>query len=354
MRFPLRCGSRKKLPEHLHARIAITDERNREIEVSRNRDILRQSFDRGLPADSLAPLKRQWEKTGCRTWEFGDLPEEIVADAGNRRVRLFPGLVDRTGHVDLRLFESRSQALAAHVQGVKRLLLLALSREVRFLGRDVALSKQAALATVLLGGAKPLEQRMQQKVADNLLAVSIRTAAEFEALAIEVPGRLYERAHQLRTAVEAVVGAYHDARRQIQTLAASQRAGGDTALVLKTIEADLATLVPETFVTIYHIADLERLPRYMQAAVIRARRAVENLAGDRRKAEKVAWACAVLDRLVAGLLPDTSDEKRRAVEDFFWMVEEYKVSVFAQELKTAFPVSKKRLEENLREIKGMV
>ena len=344
----------EKLPEHLHARIAITDERNREIEVSRNRDVLRQSFDRGLPPDSLAPLKGQWEKTGCRTWAFTDLPEEITADARNMRVRLFPGLVDRTDHVDLRLFENRSHALSAHVQGVKRLLLLALSREVRFLDRDVALSKQAAFRAVPLGGANVLEQRMKQKVTDDLLAVNIRTKADFEAHAVEAPGRLYKSAHQLRTNVEAVVGAYHDARRQIQTLAASQRAGGGTALVLKAIEADLATLVPETFVTIYHIADLERLPRYMQAAVIRARRAVENPAGDRRKAETVAWACAALDRLVAELLPDTSGEKRRAVEDFFWMVEEYKVSAFAQELKTAFPVSKKRLEEKIREIKGMV
>ena len=344
----------EKLPEHLHARIAITDERNREIEVSRNRDILGQSFDRGAPPDSLAPLKRQWEKTGCRTWTFADLPEEIVADAGNRRVRLFPGLVDRTGHVDLRLFESRSKALSAHVQGVKRLLLLMLSKDARFLDRDVALSKQAGFKAVLPGGAKTLEQRMKQKVADDLLAVNIRTAAEFEVHAASAPGRLYNSAHQLRKNVETVVGSYHEARQKIQALADSQRAGGDTARVLKTIEADLAALVPETFVTVYNNADLERLPRYMQATVIRARRAVENLAGDRRKAEKVAWACAVLDRLVAGLLPDTSDEKRRAVEDFFWMVEEYKVSVFAQELKTAFPVSKKRMEEKVREIAQMV
>ncbi|MFZ5563572.1 MAG: DUF3418 domain-containing protein, partial [Thermodesulfobacteriota bacterium] len=98
----------------------------------------------------------------------------------------------------------------------------------------------------------------------------------------------------------------------------------------------------------------ERLGCYIQAAVIRARRAADNPGGDRKKAEKAAWAKAELDRLVAGLSSDTSDEKRRAVEGFCWMVEEYKVSIFAQELKTAFPVSEKRLREKIREIDAMV
>jgi ATP-dependent helicase HrpA len=61
-----------------------------------------------------------------------------------------------------------------------------------------------------------------------------------------------------------------------------------------------------------------------------------------------------LDELVQALSPNASDEKRQAVEEFFWMIEEYKVSVFAQELKTAAPVSKKRLKEKLSQIKRMI
>ncbi|MFZ5565275.1 MAG: ATP-dependent RNA helicase HrpA [Thermodesulfobacteriota bacterium] len=352
--IPAAAWQPEKLPDYLKTRIAITDETRREIGASRNPDILRQSFDAGMSADELAPLKRQWEKTGCRTWDFPDLPEEIAVKGKRKTICVYPGIEDRGDHVDLRIFESRQRALAAHLQGVKRLLLMSLSREVRYLDQDLALSGKAAFGAVLLGGAKVLEARMKQKVIDDLLAVDIRTQTDFEAYVARVPQQLYESAHRLKTAAEAVIVAYHEARRQMDVLAASLKAGSGTGLILKVITDALAALVPETFVAIYDMAAMERLGCYIQAAVIRARRAADNPGGDRKKAGKAAWAKAELDRLVAGLSSDTSDDKRRAVESFFWMVEEYKVSVFAQELKTAFPVSEKRLREKIREIDAMV
>jgi ATP-dependent helicase HrpA len=75
---------------------------------------------------------------------------------------------------------------------------------------------------------------------------------------------------------------------------------------------------------------------------------------DQARANEVKTFSASLDKLVKALSPNATDDKRGAIEEFFWMIEEYKVSVFAQELKTAFPVSKKRLEEKLAQIIRMI
>ena len=94
--------------------------------------------------------------------------------------------------------------------------------------------------------------------------------------------------------------------------------------------------------------------RYIKAAEIRAQRGVVSLEKDIVKQKQVQIFSENLNSLVAQLSPDVTKDKQKAVEDFFWLLQEYKVSVFAQELKTPVPVSKKRLEKKLELISGMV
>jgi ATP-dependent helicase HrpA len=87
---------------------------------------------------------------------------------------------------------------------------------------------------------------------------------------------------------------------------------------------------------------------------IRARRALLDFEKDQAKDRQVNTFADRLDKLLQALSANATAEKRNALEDFFWMIEEYKVSIFAQELKTAYPVSKKRLEKKLAEINRMI
>ena len=117
---------------------------------------------------------------------------------------------------------------------------------------------------------------------------------------------------------------------------------------------ELERLVPVTFVSIYDMLRLDHLPRYIEASAIRARRAVVDFEKDRSKSREVVKFTDGLNQLLKGLSPSVSEEKRQAIEAYFWMVEEFKVSVFAQELKTAIPISAKRLKIKLGEIGRMV
>ena len=90
------------------------------------------------------------------------------------------------------------------------------------------------------------------------------------------------------------------------------------------------------------------------SGAIRARRAAVDFEKDRAKSQEIIKFSDGLNQLLKELSPSVSDEKRQAIEAYFWMLEEYKVSVFAQELKTAIPISAKRLELKLKEIGRMV
>jgi ATP-dependent helicase HrpA len=116
---------------------------------------------------------------------------------------------------------------------------------------------------------------------------------------------------------------------------------------------ELSRLVPDTFMDLYDMDRLTHLSRYIKAGAIRAERALVNFEKDQAKAKEIEVFTRSLNTLLQGLSPTVSERKKAAVEAYFWLIEEYKISVFAQELKTPVRVSKKRLEEKLKKIERM-
>jgi len=117
---------------------------------------------------------------------------------------------------------------------------------------------------------------------------------------------------------------------------------------------DLTGLLPETFVSLYDTARLAHLPRYIKAVAIRAARGVVDLEKDRQRSQDVNMLNNTLGTLVQDLSDSASTEKRAAVEDLFWRIQEFKVSIYAQELKTAVPVSLKKMKKQVKDIERMV
>jgi ATP-dependent helicase HrpA len=147
-----------------------------------------------------------------------------------------------------------------------------------------------------------------------------------------------------------VIQAYAAVRRELEALSGSK---GPLAAIRSRLEEDVSHLVPQNFISLYEVTRMPHLERYLQGLAIRARRALVDPEKDRAKSESLKLYSGRLQLLLKALGPGSSAEKRRALEDLFWMIEEYKVSIFAQELKTAVPVSAKRLEDKFREIERM-
>jgi ATP-dependent helicase HrpA len=354
--IPAAAWSEESLPDYLKMRLAITAPEGRELQAGRDPDILRQAAADLETSDELQAARSQWEKTGITRWDFGDLPE-FVSDTGKETGRwiAYPALEPSGagGQVNLRLFRRREKALEIHPRGVAALYAILFAKDLKFLRRQLTLPRDKAFMADYFGGAKNLVNQMVDRVIQDLFSKNIRSREAFYAHVESVAPKISPTGQQLRDGLVPVLAAYHEARSQIHRLQQGSRNNRQVASFFQEQTAELERLVPETFITIYDKERLDHLIRYIQAAAIRARRAAVDFEKDQAKSRDIVRFTGELNQLLNGLSPRASDEKRRAVEEYFWMIEEYKVSVFAQELKTAIPISAKRLAQKLAEIKRM-
>lgn len=194
---------------------------------------------------------------------------------------------------------------------------------------------------------------MYESVIQDLFHRDIRTKDAFYSHAEAAAPHVLKSGQEKLNSVCPVLKAYHESRSILYNL---ESTNGDRCIkeLFSQLRLELRRLVPESFQELYDSERLIHLERYIQAISIRAQRAFENFAKDQVKAGELKGYTDRLDHLLNELSGDTSEEKKNRTEEYFWMIEEYKVSLFAQELKTSFPVSKKRLDEKLKEIERMV
>ena len=336
------------LPEHLKMRLAITAPDGRELASGRDPALLRsQPTALRIPPEA----RRRWERSGLTRWDFGDLPETVVGQtAAGSPWAAYPALESGTEGVSLKLFARRGQAAAAHPMGVAALCAVHFAKELKFLKRTLALPEEVHPAARYFGGARRIEEAMADRVVQELFAKPIRTQQEFSALAAVGGPKILPAGRALLYAVLPVIEAYAAVRRELGALGGGK---GHWAAVCSRLEQEAAHLLPQNFIALYETSRLSHLERYLNALAIRARRALVAPEKERAKSESLQPLCERFRLLLESLGPDGSADKRRAVEELFWRIEEYKVSLFAQELKTAVPVSAKRLEEKFREVERM-
>jgi ATP-dependent helicase HrpA len=336
------------LPDHLKMRVAITTPDGRELSAGRDPALLRSQM---APTRIPPEVRQRWERTGIIRWGFGDLPEVLASTAGERSAwAAYPALCVQSDRIDLKLFGRRDQALAAHPRGVAALLALHCARELKFLKRSLALPEELHPAARQLGGARRLEDAMAERVIQDLLAVDLRTEKAFNDHAAACAPKILGSGRDLLYALVPVIQAHAATSKEIAALSGAK---GPLSSIYGQLKEDISHLVPPNFIALYDRPRLAHIERYLKALAIRARRALVDPEKDRAKAQGPQKYTEQLKRIMETLTPQSSAQKRQALEELVWMIEEYKVSIFAQELKTAGPMSPKRLEEKVREIERM-
>jgi ATP-dependent helicase HrpA len=342
------------IPEYLRVRIALTDHTGQDIEASRDLHDLLKGESRISPAEvSPAWLKARenWERTGLTSWDFGPLPETLSLGP---YLMAYPGLEAGESSVSIRLFEDHEQALRSHQEGVQRLLCLRFAKDLKFLKRNLTLPHSATPAATYFGGPQAVEETLFQALMKRLFHKNLRTREAIEAHVEAVRPLLFEKGKALRDLVMKVLDAYHSTRTTIHTLESASAGNRSVLGLCAHIRRELECLIPPNFPELYTLDRLTHIPRYLKAMKLRAERGANDPEKDRSKAAQVDALKEALCRMTAELSPRASQNKRQALEDYRWMIEEFKVSLFAQELKTPFPVSSKRLEKKRKEIERMV
>ncbi len=355
IRIPASAWPIDSLPPHLRARIAVTGPEGQVVASDRDPAVLQLAASAVCDDRYLEDLRRRWEREGISELDFPDLPPSLaVEDPAGLDRAAFPALtVGEGGRIDLRLLADPVEAQAAHRKAVAALYTRLLSRDLRLLSRQLSLPTDKRRLADCCGGAAAVSESLFESLKQRFLARDVRSAADFQAHAETVRREIFAAGQALMEPVIAVIEAVYAVRQTIFRLEPPAGASSLAANFSAVRRRDLADLVPDHFAVLYPPERLAQLPRYLRALGLRVERAAVDFEKDRRKAEILV---PFQDRLKGWLaaLAGSSDERRRRVEDFFWLLEEFKVSLFAQELGTAVPVSAKRLEKLASEIEAMI
>jgi ATP-dependent RNA helicase HrpA len=362
--IPAPAWSQDALPEHLSMRIVLTGPQGEELHASRNRnEITKKAMGeiRHDATEEFQSAKTSWERTGIIEWDFGDLPDAIPLKGKNAAGwTAYPGLKEtenprgKNKEVELRLFTNAYEAIEAHQAGVAVLLFNYLSKDLKFLKKQLMLPRHLRQPADYFGGTLKVEKRLFDSVISDLFKKNIRTERGFLSHAAEAEKNMTAYGKHKLARVASILEAFHECRSALYRLEKENRDNASFLDFFSRLRRELSKLIPETFMDIYSAEQMIRLEKYIQAITIRAQRGIINYEKDKIRAEEFTIFTDKLDGLLAALEPATSQEKRVAIEEFFWLIEEYKVSLFAQELKTSVPVSKKRLEKKLKAIERMI
>ena len=281
-------------------------------------------------------------RTGATDWVFGTIESSFVQKRAGHEVRGFPGLVDEGGTVGLRVFGSESEQEAQHRLGVRRLLLLTTPSPVKAVLDGLDNAQKLGLAGSPYPSVAELLEDSRAAVVGTLVDSRpvVRDEAAFEALRT-VAGQ--EQEAHLRAVLADVIGVL-DAWRQVEK-ALSGRADMTMLPALSDMKAQLGRLVHRGFIGEAGATQLRRYPAYLTALRHRRERLPEQVNRDRQLMDQIgdlqdAWLHQV-EALPAGRPPGAHLRQVR------WMLEEYRISLWAQHLGTPYPVSDQRIRKAL-------
>jgi len=355
--IPASAWSYDALPEHLKMRFSITDAKGKEIFAGKDKNILLKDFSKPLDNKRLASVKRKYEKTGILKWDFGDIAKQIVIKEDENTSRIyFPALEKDEACVNLRIFESEKTAQISHRDGTIALFLISFDKDIKHIKKQISLPGELHKFTVFFGGVKSFDKMLFNGIINDLFDKDIRTDDAFNTHSLYVLKNIFSYSQKKIKNIAPVIEAFHETRSVLQDLCkrCCLNNNREAFSMVDRLENEVVRLLPNNFIQLYEPDRLLHLPRYLKASSIRAQRALIDPEKDNIKTKELETHTFSLDKLLKSISPFISEEKRKAMEEYFWLIEEYKVSLFAQELKTPIPISSIRLDKKLKEIERMI
>ena len=339
---PADAWRRELLPAHLSAFYELVDESGSVLATGRSLEVLKGRFGGRARQDFSGPGSVGCERQDIQDWDFKALPDSIELDRAGVRLHGWPALCVVEGRIDVRVFDQPGLAQKAHCGGLLALFRKQAGRLVREIKRAVPDFDKQALWFSTLGSADVLQSDIEHAVLAAAFmpeGCTVRDATAFHrqlecgrsqvvGIAVEIGG------HSFRT-----LEAYHHLRRVLKKMTSPQFLAAVTD-----VSQQLDALVYPGFVSATPRPWLAHLPRYLRAAQQRLEQLSGNLTRDRQQAGLIAphWQ-HYLQAVERGV---ENDELTR----FRWLIEELRVSLFAQSLGTSEKVSSQRLERLWSEI----
>ena len=274
--------------------------------------------------------------TNLSNWTFGELPELLEIPQGKLTLIGFPALVDKRTHCDLEVFDDPTVAARTHRQGLRRLFALQMKDQIKFIEKSIPNLQQMGMQYMAMGTQEELRDEIINKALDiaclqDPLPID---AASFTRRKDEGKSRLVLLVNEVARLLSQVLTEFHGLPKRLQGL--PQAAATD-------MQGQLQGLVHKRFLSDNDYSQLAHFPRYLKAMNVR----IEKLRADPARDAKLMADWQLAATPYQRLHRDKSAGKNTdpKLVEFRWMLEELRVSLFAQELRTPMPVSVKRLQK---------
>ncbi|WP_457349744.1 ATP-dependent RNA helicase HrpA [Roseateles sp. P5_D6] len=300
--------------------------------------------ERGIRAEIVKPAAPVRDAAQAYTdWTFGELPELLEVRKGGQTLIGFPALIDKGAHVEIEVFDEPEVAAAKHRAGLRRLIALQLKEPLKFLEKNIPDLQRMSVLYMGLGTAEDLRDQIIGVALDRaFLADPLPTdPISFKKRIEEGRSRLNLIAQEVARAAHAVLQELANASRKLKDSRPAKDVGDD-------ITAQLQRLVPKRFALDTPWAQLQHLPRYLKAITAR----LDKLRADPDRDAKLMSEVKPLEQRYTRRMAELKGVRDARLDDFRWQLEELRVSLFAQELRTPQPVSVKRLDKVWSQLTG--
>ncbi|HLS75257.1 MAG TPA: ATP-dependent RNA helicase HrpA [Nocardia sp.] len=334
------------LPPHLRMTFAAVDRSGTVLATGKNLTELKSALAEQV-SKSVARATAGAERAPATVWtseSLGTVPETVRRQVAGQTVTGYPALVPEGDGVAVRVLSSPAEQAAAMASGTRALVLAAVPTSVRAVTAGLRPADRLALSQNPYGSLDALVADCRAAAAAELVAAAggpVRDPERFQQLLAAVRPRMTERVADF---VRLVVPVLAEAHRLTTALAGTREAD-----IAEDVRAQLGELVFPGFVSEFGSARLREVPRYLRAARARLEALPASAVRDRQGMVEVDRAMAAYDRLLRAL----PENRRTAPEvvEIWWMIEELRVSLFAQKLGTPYPVSAKRIEKAIAAVR---
>ncbi|HFQ5257082.1 TPA: ATP-dependent RNA helicase HrpA [Vibrio vulnificus] len=329
-----------QVPDHLKVTFRAVDERNRKLKEHKDLHELKESLKEKVQETLSKVADDDIEQQGLHTWSFGELPQVYQQKRGGYQVKAFPALVDNRDSVEIKLYETEQEQISAMKAGQRRLILLNVPSPIKYLHTNLPNKSKLGLYFNPYGKVLDLIDDCIACGVDKLIEEQgglVWEPEKFEALKEHVRAELGDTVVDIAKQVETILTTAFNINKKLKG-----KIDFTMAFALSDIKAQIEGLIFKGFATECGWKRLPDILRYMKAIERRMEKLPIDPNKDRLHMLKIESVVKdykeLLNKIPKGLaVPENVKEIR-------WMIEELRVSFFAQQLGTPYPVSDKRVK----------
>lgn len=344
---PLTSWNTELITDHLRMNFRVIDEQGKHLDNSRDLKALQRKYNEAAGESFNQLAEDELNYTGCIKWAFGELPEVYQFEQNGQNFIGYPAIIDEGDAVGVRILDTQEKSDLQHAAGLSRLFQLQLKKEAKYIIKNLPFSPESELAYNRLSKHPDLRRDiMSQSYKEDMFGLVIRTVfvfghtirseQQFEQCLKDNKSELINTANKIGGHVIKALSLYTQIKKQVDGLPQQDKSVID-------VQLQLARLCYQGFLMTTADDYLKHYPRYLQAIEIRLQNMLHQVDKDQQKMQEIAKFQQWYWQSIEKRQKDATVNPEREV--FRWMLEEFRVSLFAQQLKTAKPVSAKRLEK---------